>query len=43
MSSRKNFLVKHIAHLDFPLILLFEIKTNFFGNVLAVCLLHFLQ
>ena len=35
--------VKQIAYLDFIFILFFEIKTIFFGNVLLVCLLHFLQ
>ena len=33
----KDLLVKHSAYFDFHLILFFEIKTNFFGNVLSAC------
>ena len=43
LSSIKVLLVKQKAHFDFPLILFFEIKTNFFGNVILVCLLCVLQ
>ena len=43
ISSIKDLSVQQIAHLDFPLILFSEIKTNYFGNILTVCLLHFLQ
>ena len=35
--------VKQIAHFDFAVILFFETRTNFFGNVLPVCFLQFLQ
>ena len=38
---RSDLLIEVLIFLLYPLILFFEIKTIFVGNVLAVCLLHF--